>query len=111
MSNLYGLIRKSSYLLVIHSFFLFFTVSIAQSSSAPESFADLAEKLSPSVVNISTTTVIEQKSREMPSFPPGSPLRIFLNNLKSLVEKSVKPNLWVQDLLLIKVDMLLPIIT
>ena len=58
MSNLYGLIRKSSYLLVIHSFFLFFTVSIAQSSSAPESFADLAEKLSPSVVNISTTTVI-----------------------------------------------------
>ena len=82
MSNLYGLIRKSSYLLVIHSFFLFFTVSIAQSSSAPDSFADLAEKLSPSVVNISTTTVIEQKSREMPSFPPGSPFEDFFKQFE-----------------------------
>ena len=82
MSNLYGLIRKSSYLLVIHSFFLFFTVSIAHSSSVPESFADLAEKLSPSVVNISTTTVIEQKSREMPSFPPGSPFEDFFKQFE-----------------------------
>ena len=82
MSNLYGLIRKSSNLLVIYSFFLFFTVSIAHSSSVPESFADLAEKLSPSVVNISTTTVIEQKSREMPSFPPGSPFEDFFKQFE-----------------------------
>ena len=111
MSNLYGLIRKSGNLLVIHSFFLFFTVSISHSSSVPESFADLAEKLSPSVVNISTTTVIEQKSREMPSFPPGSPFEDFFNNLKSLVEKNVYLNHLVQDLLLIKVDILLQITT
>ena len=45
--------------------------------SAPDSFADLAERLSPSVVNISTTTVIEDKSRQMPSFPPGSPFEDF----------------------------------
>ena len=45
--------------------------------SAPDSFADLAERLSPSVVNISTTTVIENKSRQMPSFPPGSPFEDF----------------------------------
>ncbi|MFL2828191.1 MAG: DegQ family serine endoprotease [Candidatus Puniceispirillales bacterium] len=82
MSNLYGLIRKSSNLLVIYSLFLFFTVSIAHSSSVPESFADLAEKLSPSVVNISTTTVIEQKSREMPSFPPGSPFEDFFKQFE-----------------------------
>ena len=82
MSNLYGLIRKSTNLLVIHSFLLFFTVSIANSSSVPESFADLAEKLSPSVVNISTTTVIEQKSREMPSFPPGSPFEDFFKQFE-----------------------------
>ena len=82
MSNLYGLIRKSSNLLLIHFFFLFFTVSIAHSSSVPESFADLAEKLSPSVVNISTTTVIEQKSREMPSFPPGSPFEDFFKQFE-----------------------------
>ena len=45
--------------------------------SAPDSFADLAERLSPSVVNISTTTIIEDKSRQMPSFPPGSPFEDF----------------------------------
>ena len=61
---------------------MFFTVSIAHSSSVPESFADLAEKLSPSVVNISTTTVIEQKSREMPSFPPGSPFEDFFKQFE-----------------------------
>ena len=82
MSNFYGHIRKSSNLLVIYCFFLFFTVSIAHSSSVPESFADLAEKLSPSVVNISTTTVIEQKSREMPSFPPGSPFEDFFKQFE-----------------------------
>ena len=82
MSKFYGLIRKSSNLLVIYSFFLFFTVSIAHSSSVPESFAYLAEKLSPSVVNISTTTVIEQKSREMPSFPPGSPFEDFFKQFE-----------------------------
>merc|ERR1712146_253147 len=43
----------------------------------PESFANLAEKLSPSVVNISTTTLVEQRSRDMPSFPPGSPFEEF----------------------------------
>jgi serine protease Do len=82
MSNFYGFIRKASDLLVIHSFFLFFTTSIAHSSNVPESFADLAEKLSPSVVNISTTTVIEQKSREMPSFPPGSPFEDFFKQFE-----------------------------
>lgn len=82
MSKFYGFIGKSSNLLVIYSFFLFFTVSIAHSSSVPESFADLAEKLSPSVVNISTTTVIEQKSREMPSFPPGSPFEDFFKQFE-----------------------------
>ena len=82
MSKFYGFIRKSSNLLVIYSFFLFFTVSIAHSNSVPKSFADLAEKLSPSVVNISTTTVIEQKSREMPSFPPGSPFEDFFKQFE-----------------------------
>ena len=43
---------------------LIFTFSFSiqsNSQSVPASFADLAEKLSPSVVNISTTTIIEQK--------------------------------------------------
>ncbi len=40
----------------------------------PGSFADLAEKLMPSVVNISTTQVITTRSNPFPfEFPPGSP--------------------------------------
>ena len=42
----------------------------------PASFADLAEKLMPSVVNISTTTTIKTKSNPFPfQFPPGSPFK------------------------------------
>ena len=82
MINMYSFIKKSSYFLVTQFLLLFLTIGIAHSKSAPESFADLAEKLSPSVVNISTTTIIEQKSREMPSFPPGSPFEDFFKQFE-----------------------------
>ena len=50
----------------------------ANAKSAPESFADLAEKLLPSVVNISTTQTVEAgKGPEMPQLPPGSPFEDF----------------------------------
>ena len=40
----------------------------------PGSFADLAEKLMPSVVNISTTQIITTRTNPFPfEFPPGSP--------------------------------------
>ncbi len=44
------------------------------SKEIPASFADLAEKLMPSVVNISTTTIVTTQSNPFPfQFPPGSP--------------------------------------
>ncbi len=44
------------------------------SNEIPGSFADLAEKLMPSVVNISTTTTVTTQSNPFPfQFPPGSP--------------------------------------
>ncbi|MBD1159433.1 Do family serine endopeptidase [Pelagibacterales bacterium SAG-MED10] len=44
------------------------------SQNIPNSFADLAERLMPSVVNISTTTTITTQSNPFPfQFPPGSP--------------------------------------
>ena len=56
------------FLLVIN--FPFF----ANAKNAPESFADLAEKLMPSVVNISTTTTVTTQANPFPfEFPPGSP--------------------------------------
>ena len=48
--------------------------SISFSKDYPGSFADLAEKLMPSVVNISTTTIVKTQSNQFPfQFPPGSP--------------------------------------
>ena len=52
----------------------------ADARGAPNSFADLAERLLPAVVNISTTQKIEGRSGQaMPQFdfPPGSPFRDF----------------------------------
>ena len=52
--------------------FSFSSISKFQNSS--NSFADLAEKLMPSVVNISTTQTIVANSNPFPfQFPPGSP--------------------------------------
>ena len=46
----------------------------AAAKSAPESFADLAEKLLPSVVNISSTQVVrEDRGPQAPQLPEGSP--------------------------------------
>jgi len=60
--------------------------AMAQARTAPESFADLAEKLLPSVVNISTTQVVQgQPGVEMPMVPPGSPFEEFF---KEFFEKN-----------------------
>ena len=62
---------KIIFLTIILSF-SFLTQS--NSKPIPESFADLAEKLMPSVVNISTSTTVVTKSNPLPfQFPPGSP--------------------------------------
>ena len=55
--------------------FLFNINTSSNSSDVPSSFADLAEKLMPSVVNISTTQTVVTKTNPFPNFqfPPGSP--------------------------------------
>ncbi|HEX3952723.1 MAG TPA: DegQ family serine endoprotease [Stellaceae bacterium] len=61
-----------------------FGFSAANARSAPDSFADLAEKLLPSVVNISTTQTVkpdqQQHSAGRPQFPPGSPFEEFFKD-------------------------------
>jgi len=53
--------------------YLNFSVS-GNSKDAPQSFADLAERVMPSVVNISTTTTVTTQTNPFPfQFPPGSP--------------------------------------
>jgi serine protease Do len=40
----------------------------------PDSFADLSDSVTPAVVNISATQVVEDKKADMPKLPPGSQL-------------------------------------
>ncbi len=55
-------------------FFIIILNSVANSKPVPESFADLADKLMPSVVNISTTQTVRTSTNQFPfQFPPGSP--------------------------------------
>ncbi|MSO75350.1 MAG: DegQ family serine endoprotease [Alphaproteobacteria bacterium] len=52
----------------------------AAARGTPDGFADLAERASPAVVNISTTQVVrreESTGPERPQFPPGSPFEEF----------------------------------
>ena len=63
-------LKKIFFLVIIFSF------SSIQAKAVPDSFADLAEQLMPSVVNISTTQIIKTNPNSNPfpfRFPPGSP--------------------------------------
>jgi serine protease Do len=61
-------LKKIIYILIFLNFTSF------QVKAVPNSFADLADKLMPSVVNISTTQTVKANANPFPfQFPPGSP--------------------------------------
>ena len=63
-----NILKKIFFVLLILNF------SSNQAKAVPSSFADLAEKLMPSVVNISTTQIVKTTTNQFPfQFPPGSP--------------------------------------
>jgi len=73
---------------------IFFTLlilnfsSFTNAKSVPESFADLAEKLMPSVVNISTTQTVRTSSHQFPfQFPPGSPFEEMFKEFQRPTER------------------------
>ena len=60
--------------LLLTIIFIFSFIVSSSSKDVPASFADLAERLMPSVVNISTTTIVTTQTNPFPfQFPPGSP--------------------------------------
>ena len=61
---------------------MFAVILPAQARVAPDSFADMAEKLLPAVVNVSTTQTVRNSdhAQEIPQFPPGSPFEEFFKN-------------------------------
>jgi serine protease Do len=56
-------------------------LSVASARPAPDSFADLADKLLPTVVNIATSQTLKPRARQnLPQLPPGSPLEDLFKN-------------------------------
>jgi len=57
----------------------------------PESFADLADEISPAVVNITTSTVVEQGTGPMPMVPEGSPFEDFFERFRDQMPDGDRP--------------------
>ena len=68
---------------------LSFLTTFSHSKTTPSSFADLAEKLMPSVVNISSTQTIKTTSNPFQNFqfPPGSPFEEMFKEFNRQTER------------------------
>ena len=76
----------------LKKFFLiiFFTLiyDVSNARPVPDSFADLAERLMPSVVNISTTQTVRTTNNNFPfQFPPGSPFEDMFKEFQRPTER------------------------
>jgi len=68
--------------------FNFGFINLSNAKPVPDSFADLAERLMPSVVNISTTQTIKTKANPLPfQFPPGSPFEEMFKDFNQPTER------------------------
>jgi serine protease Do len=77
-------LRSSSLLALVLGFGLAIAPAPeAQAFGAPESFADLAEQISPSVVNITTSALIAAPADGMPMVPEGSPFEDFFDDFNN----------------------------
>ena len=80
---------KSYKKILTYLLFFYFIFNIeGKTRNAPESFADLAERLMPSVVNISTTQTIKTSGNQFPfQFPPGSPFEEMFKDFQRPTER------------------------
>jgi serine protease Do len=75
-------------ILLTFIFFNFSLLNFLHAKPIPDSFADLAEKLMPSVVNISTTQTIKTSNNQLPfQFPPGSPFEEMFKDYNQPTER------------------------
>jgi serine protease Do len=75
-------------ILLAFLFFNFGFINLLNAKPIPDSFADLAEKLMPSVVNISTTQTIKTNANPLPfQFPPGSPFEEMFKDYNKPTER------------------------
>ena len=73
---------QTLWMLMLAAMLLVLQAVTGHARGAPESFADLAEEISPSVVNITTTTTIAAPTGPMPGpiVPEGSPFEDFFKD-------------------------------
>ena len=83
------MMKFSSKKLFVFFIFFYFIFNIeGRAKNPPASFADLAEKLMPSVVNISTTQTIKTQANPFPfQFPPGSPFEEMFKEFQKPTER------------------------
>ena len=75
--------KKIFFILIVFIFGPYYSVK-----AVPDSFADLAEELMPSVVNISTTQTVRTTSNQFPfQFPPGSPFEEMFKDFQTPTER------------------------
>ncbi len=82
--------RLRAYWLMALALGLLFAQAIA-AQARPDSFADLAERISPSVVNITTSTVVAQGTGPSPIVPEGSPFEDFFREFQDRNNQGDRP--------------------
>ena len=81
-------IYKKAIIFCLTFVFLSFSISSSHSKTMPSSFADLAERLMPSVVNIASTQTVKTSSNPFPfEFPPGSPFEDMFKDFNRPTER------------------------
>jgi serine protease Do len=80
---------RALWLLIVATALMLAQALAAEARGAPESFADLAEKVSPAVVNITTSTVIASAGGQGPIVPDGSPFEDFF---RDFLDQNPGPN-------------------
>ena len=84
---------KAIWMLTLAVMLLMLQAVMGQARGAPESFADLADEISPSVVNITTTTTVAAPTGQMPGpvVPEGSPFEDFFKDFMDRGENGNRP--------------------
>ena len=78
-TNANGRARAFGFIILGLAFWVAQTI-VAQAQGMPKSFADLADSISPSVVNITTSTTVASNTRPNPVVPDGSPFEDFFRD-------------------------------
>ena len=81
-------VMRAFYLTLLTTALIVAQVMVAQ---ARESFSDLADKVSPAVVNITTSTVVAQGAGPSPIVPEGSPFEDFFREFRDRSGQGDRP--------------------